>query len=219
MYKRKETPDYTKGFSLLEVMVALVIGTILMSLATPSFIGITKAFNIATAGQELRNIVAIARQESSSRNRPVEVRLCRLTLNDPVQFVQLVGYETNGKVQILSRTLKLPDHTYIDTDQGRSSLFKNLNSAEDATGTDFTSNRLGGGTLPGAGSKYFVYSFFVRADGTSNLPWKTKEVSGWAPIRYYSVTLRGDKNGEGDPENFAILQIDPANGRATLLRP
>lgn len=200
-----------EAFSLLELMAVVAVMSILMALAVPSFTSITRSFAIISAGQEVRGAIALARQEATSRSRPVEVRFCRLTSGAPIRYVQLVVHEPNGTLRILSRAIKLAQNVYIDGDTTRSSLFGNSNAAQGATGAIFTANRNSLLTLPDVGSGYAVFSFFIRPDGTSNLPWSAASFPG--------VTLRADQNPEGAPQNYAIIQMDPANGRTTLLRP
>lgn len=199
-----------KAFSVLEVTAVVAIISILTALTVPSFSSITKSYSIGNAGQEVRNTIALARQEATSRNRPVEIRFCRLTSADKVRYVQLVVYEPNGALRMLSRAVKLPENVYVDLDSTRSSLFNNTNAAQGAAGSAFTSNQNNSVVLAQAGVNYELFSFFIRPDGTSNLPWS----AGSFP----SITLRGDQSSNA-PENYATVQMDPSNCRATLLRP
>lgn len=211
--------EHKRGFSLLEVIAVVAIMGVLMALTTTSFLDVTKSFKIAMAGQDVRNAIALARQEATSRNRPVEVRFCRHKDSAPVRFVQLVGYETDGTLRILSRPTKLPEGACIDTDNTfsngnkLSSLFTSKNAAQGASSSAFISNANPLILLPEFGSSYQLFSFFILPDGTSSLPWSTNQANALP-----SVTIRGDQN-TGIPKNYATVQIDPANSRATLIRP
>lgn len=213
-FDRTETCSRSSGFSLLEVLAVFAIMTILMTLATPAFLSILNSFSITTAGQEVRNAITLARQEATCRNRPVEVRFCRVNAQAPVKYVLLVGYEADGRLQLLSRPTKLPEGVCIDAGNNTfsngnrlSALFNNTNSAQNATSSAFVANASSLSALPGCGSNYEVFSFFIRPDGTSNLPWSSP---------FPAVTIRSES---GSLKNYATVQIDPANGRTTLLRP
>lgn len=208
------------GFSLIETIAVVAIMGVIIALATPGFLGITRSFTLTTAGQDVRNIIAIARQEATSRNRPVEVRFCRLKGDTPLQHVQIVGYETDGTVRILSHPVKLPQGLYIDTasqfskDVKLSTLFDRPNAAQGAKGNSFAGNANSLLTLPGAGSSYEVFSFFILPDGSSSLEWNVTP--------FPCVTIRNDPFNPGVssvPQNYATIQIDPVNCRTTLLRP
>lgn len=211
-----------RAFSVVEILAVVAIMAILMALATPAFLSVTKSFTLTMAGQDIRNAIALARQEATSKNRPVEVRFCRPGSDQfsPVRYLQLVAHETNGTLRILSRPIKLPEGVYVDTESKfdpvhpLSPLFLHPNSAQGASSAGFSDNQNSLLTLPDVGSTYQVFSFFILSDGTSTLPWNASS--------YPSVTLRNDAFDPGNPSvprNYATVQIDPVNCRTTLLRP
>lgn len=71
----RSTARRSAGFTLMEMLVAIVIAAILITAAVPSFVDAIK--NNATTGQanELVGLLKFARSEAIRRNRPVTVSI------------------------------------------------------------------------------------------------------------------------------------------------
>ncbi len=67
------------GFTLIEVMIALVVAAIVMSIATPSFITMTQNNRIATQTNDLVTSLSLARSEAVKRG--LRVTVCKSTDN------------------------------------------------------------------------------------------------------------------------------------------
>ncbi|WP_151671626.1 GspH/FimT family pseudopilin [Nitrincola schmidtii] len=67
--------DYQSGFSLLELMTAIVILVILATVAVPSFSALVEQTRQETAAEQLRTHLALARIESVTRQEWVTI--CR----------------------------------------------------------------------------------------------------------------------------------------------
>lgn len=66
-YRRK----LMRGFTLVEMMVAIAVAGILVAIAVPSFSGIAERNRLRNAAEKLRSDVKLARSESLRRNRTV----------------------------------------------------------------------------------------------------------------------------------------------------
>ncbi len=64
-----------RGFTLIELMVAMAILVIVLSVGLPSFEGVTNGSRLSSATSELNGAVQLARAEALRRNR--NVVLCR----------------------------------------------------------------------------------------------------------------------------------------------
>ena len=54
----------TKGFTVIELLMTIVIGTILVSIAVPSFLNLTRNNAVATTSNELLGAILLARSEA-----------------------------------------------------------------------------------------------------------------------------------------------------------
>ncbi len=67
-------PDYTKGFTLLELMVTIAIVGILVGIAIPNFTSIIIINRLTTSANELVTALNLARSEAIKRGIQVTVR-------------------------------------------------------------------------------------------------------------------------------------------------
>lgn len=66
-------PRATHGFTLLELMAAVTVLAVLLSIGVPSFAAIIRRNRVATQTNELVTALAIARSEAVKRGEPVAV--------------------------------------------------------------------------------------------------------------------------------------------------
>jgi type IV fimbrial biogenesis protein FimT len=67
-----------RGFSLLELMIAIVIASLLMMLGAPSFVLWMQNSQTRTAAEAVQNGLQLARAEAVKRNGKVQIELCGL---------------------------------------------------------------------------------------------------------------------------------------------
>lgn len=201
----------SRGFSLLELLVVVAVMLILLGLGVTSFSDVQRAYGITTGAENVRNALLLARLEATSRSRTLEVRFCRLDADSPVRDLQVVLHEPDGSLSLRYKMRSLPESLLLEIDTTRSTLFTYPNKALNASGSNFVANDAGNAFPINGSPNYEVFSFFIYPDGTSSQPWSSAV--------FPSVTLRSIQNLSEAPENYAVIQIDPANGRSSILRP
>lgn len=67
-----------RGFSLLELMIAIAIASLLMMLGAPSFVLWIQNSQTRTAAEAIQNGLQLARAEAVKRNGRVQIELCGL---------------------------------------------------------------------------------------------------------------------------------------------
>ncbi len=198
------------AFSLLELLAVIAVIAIMTWLGAGALGGLNRSYSITQSAEDLRGLLLIARQEALTRNSPVEIRFCRPSASDPVGFVQSILHKADGSLLPLARPLKLPDTVLIDLSSSnlRSTLFNQTNAVSNTTG--FAPNT-SGLSLPGLGTTYEVFSFFLRPNGSTSLPWN----AGSLPC----ITIRDALIASNPPTNYATLLLDPANAKTFIIRP
>lgn len=73
MRVRTERLHQNRGFTLIELMVALIIAAILMSIAVPAFDSLIKKNNVESIQSNLASALSTARTEAASRNKAVTI--------------------------------------------------------------------------------------------------------------------------------------------------
>ncbi len=69
----REQAKRCSGFTLIEMMLVVVVMSILVAIAAPSFDSLTKKNNVEALQSQLLTALAVARSEAASRNRPVGI--------------------------------------------------------------------------------------------------------------------------------------------------
>ncbi len=70
---------YNQGFTLIELMVAVSIAAVLLTLAAPSFYDFILTQRLKSISAQLTTDLQLARSEAASRNMPVHVRFSEVT--------------------------------------------------------------------------------------------------------------------------------------------
>lgn len=65
------TPCRARGFTLVELMIAIVVSGILAAMAAPSFTSMIRQHRVANATNDLVGVFALARSEAARRGHPV----------------------------------------------------------------------------------------------------------------------------------------------------
>ncbi|HFB66201.1 MAG TPA: prepilin-type N-terminal cleavage/methylation domain-containing protein [Aeromonadales bacterium] len=69
----KKEKKYTKGFTLVELMIAITIATVIISIALPAFRSLIQNNRAATQANEIRTALSMARSEAIKRAANVSV--------------------------------------------------------------------------------------------------------------------------------------------------
>lgn len=197
-----------KAFSLLELLAVIAIISIMAVLMTMAN-GSIDSMRVASSAQSVQTAIQLARSEAASRNYPVEVRFCRSNNTAPLQTIQLLSYRPDGRIEPLSRPIKLNESIVVETNSVRSSLFAQTNAANATLGS-FAPNSLSAASIPSLGN-YEFFSFFIRSDGTTSMP---RVVSNFP-----TITLRENKRLDQPPVNFSTIQVDPVTSNTITFRP
>lgn len=198
-----------KAFSILELLAVIAIISIMAVLMTLAN-GSIDSMRVASSAQSVQTAIQLARSEAASRNYPVEVRFCRSNNTAPLQTIQLLSYCPDGRIEPLSRPIKLNESIVVETNSMRSSLFAQTNAANAAVGTSFTPNTLSAASIPPLGN-YEFFSFFIRSDGTTSMP--------RVVANFPTITLRENKRLDQPPVNFSTIQVDPVTSNTITFRP
>lgn len=107
--------DQQAGFTLIELMITIVIGTVLLAVGIPSFQAITQNTRLATSSNNLVMAMVLARSEAVKTGR--EVYIAPIDSGDGWGGGYLVGfdYDEDGTYDD-----SFADNTYIEDDDGES---------------------------------------------------------------------------------------------------
>jgi len=207
-----------QGFSLLELLAAVVVMLVLMALLAPAVSSVLGGNQLTRAGQTAIGQLALARQLAISRNQLVEVRFLRyedansgeaIESTGRYRAVQLMGISERGTAEDLGKLQELPSSICIDPGSTLSSMIAS-GAAPPTVPTLATGATLG--SVPRLGTAYSAISFRFRPDGSTNLP----KTGNWF-FTLLSTNQPGDSSQP--PDNFFTVQIDPVNGNVKSFRP
>jgi len=142
--QKKELRRYPQsfGFSLVELMIAVVILGIVMAVAIPNFIGLVDRNKVVEAGNRLTSHIKQARSEAVKRNSPVSLgsnTTKKWHYGWKIYAGDLTGADTVGAEDTLIRVAAASDDgvtIYGDSQAGMwLSFFANGMLNEDATAT------------------------------------------------------------------------------------
>lgn len=184
------------AFSLIEVLIVVAIAGILMTLTVPAVGNLMAANNIARAGQQLNDQIALARQLASTRGQSVIVVLYK---PDGTNYSALQIKGGKGFSNALTRPTVFPENFF-------------LNPAQSPLLDEITANTTNSGTARIAGKTSAEGLFFtIRASGRV-------EPDLIAGTNNYLTVARWT-GSEFLTNNLTTVAIDPLNGRTSLHRP
>lgn len=192
-----KTSTAKSAFSLVELLVVVGILGILLVIAVPSVGSIQRANSVSRAGNLLGDTLIAARQEASTRNRDVELRV--VELGDPAEYraFQTWMADEAGILTPSGKLITLPEGVVISSNALLSPLL--TANPELAGTTNFGSH----------GSRPFV-AVRIRAGGLPD--------PGISRSNNF-ITLRAATDTAVPPTNFFTVRMDPPTGRISTYRP
>jgi uncharacterized protein (TIGR02596 family) len=185
------------AFSLVELLVVLALVAILAVLTLPAVGGIHRANSVNHGGQLLSDSLVAARQEASTKNRDVELRMIQAGTPPEFRAFQTWLSDDRGVMRPSGKIVALPEGSLISADTQLSPL---LSANVDLAGvTNFAS----------LGSRPYV-ALRIRAGGLPD-PGVTQSNN--------FLTVRALTDVSVPPVNFYTVRIDPSTGRVTIHRP
>jgi uncharacterized protein (TIGR02596 family) len=210
------------GFTLVELLVVVAIIGVLSTFAIGGLRSISRASALTTTAQRVADQINLARQIATARNLPVEVRVYSLpyfgmTSGGAWLFRGMQVYVVNGtNYEAASRRVLFPERVII-RDQDLVSVMSRVSWSNPIITTNW-----GEFGKSGYGYRYFT----IRPDGKAVI-YNTTDYTNNIALNDYNnwFTLH---NWEQDipcgssqpmPSNYAIVQINPFDSKATIIRP
>ena len=200
---KSQVSAFSSAFSLIELLVVIAIFALMATLTLPAISSINQAGGINRAGQILGDQIILARQEATSKNRAIEVRL--INVNDPMwpgyRAIQLWLIDESGTSQgPLGKIQKLPESIVIASN----TLSPLLTADPNVSGT----------TNFGALGSCAYGGFRVRASGSLSSDVTTNN-------NFLTVQRAKDTGSQPgtDPKNYYTVRVNPITGRVTIHRP
>jgi uncharacterized protein (TIGR02596 family) len=189
----------SSGFSLLELVLAMVVALLLFSLAFAGYSRLAESAAIDAGAQGVNDLLTEARQDAIAQNTSVEVRIYALP-GAPTAYgsLQLRWIEANGTTPPAAPALILPVLVVVDATPVHSSLVTANSQTPVADPTDPRLNAL-------------TRCFHFLPDGSTDL----------ASTGKWLLTLRAASRSDpaNFPANWACLEVDPVTGRTQIYRP
>lgn len=191
-----------RAFSLVELLVVVAIIAALSVLALPAITSVAKGTSLTRAEQLVADQFALARQEATGKNREVQVRLIWKDGN-PAGYrgVQLWAPSVSDVTDYrsISRIAWLPEGILISAVPQMSPLIGSPTIPETNA------------VFPGRGlTKYCGFRF--RAGGGTDLNFNSTS-------NFVTIVQDKDASVSTAPANYAVVQVDPVNGRTRTYRP
>jgi uncharacterized protein (TIGR02596 family) len=212
-------PSRSQGFSLVELLVVLTVAAILLSLAIPGVMGITRGYQLTTTSDLLLNQFNLARQAALSNSHLVQVRIYHLPDYNAEPTASRTTYRaiqcfTEGDpgsagtppLTPLTKTVFFPTPVIIST-------VTSPNLSPLLTGTTGTLTSAGSSdpVLAVYGSNYDYLWFHFKPNGTTDLT---------TIANSFTLILENDASAAtGLPHNYRTIEIDPAIGTSRSFAP
>lgn len=218
----------SRAFTLIEMLVVMAIMSVMLVLAGLSFTTISSSMDVSNSVQNVTDALNLARQIALSRNEYTQVRFFSLPQSVPNprddQFTAVAVfaadsplYESTGKTYAQwtaarrfrpeNAVAMLPGNCVVVNDAA-STYSSLLNSKLLHTGTM---------QLPD-NQTYNWVGFYFKPDGSIDVP--PPATSLCLSICSYNLFKAAQKSKPGSlPANYAVIMLDPINGRFQVLRP
>jgi uncharacterized protein (TIGR02596 family) len=190
------------AFSLVELLSVIVVIVILGALVASSPM-LWRSTNVTTAGNQVMDDMAYARELAVSSNEPTEVWFLRPTGGTLFGASQIYMVDQNGAWTPYGGVHHLPANVGIDSGTTLSSLFSTSNKKA------WTSQSQA--SIPGYGTSYDAY--YVRFMPDGSISGATQNLF----LTLHDVVLGNQLTAL--PINYALINIDCVTGAVTLYRP
>ncbi len=211
--------SHSTGFSMVELLVVLAIAAILLSLAIPGVIGLTRGFQLTSSSDLFLNQLSLARQAALSNSHLVQVRLYHLpdyntsptSARTTYRAIQCFtegdpGSSGTPPLTPLTKAVYFPAPVVISTVSS-----PNLSPLLTGTTGTLTSAGASDPVLPVYGSNYDYLSFHFKPNGTTDLTTAANSLT---------LVLENDPAAAtGLPRNYRTIEIDPAVGTSRSFAP
>lgn len=193
---------HDSGFSLIELLAATVIVSILAALASIAFTTTVVSYELTRAGQMTSDAISLARQEAVTRNKEVQVRIYQLNDSGPaawrgIQIWRIDEGENGATAVPITQLQKLPASVAVLDNPTLSPLL----TADSSVSSD--KEPAGYSGLPYRGFRF-------RSGGSSGQAITPEN-------NFLTVQRRTEVNALA--RNYCTLQVNPVTGRVYIYRP
>ena len=187
-------PLFPGAFSLIELLVVVAIFSIMVALVIPAFTQVRAAGVLTRGGQVLADQIALARQEASTTNRDIEVRI--VDVGGVYRAVQL-WIRGEPATRPIGRIEQLPDGVVFSSNTSLSPL---LGASPIVSGT----------AVFGALGSCPYKGFRIRADGT---------LDAGVTLSNNFLTVQSANDVTVPPNNYFTVRVNPVTSQVTIHRP
>ena len=192
------------GFTLMELLAVIVI-VVLLATALAASPGLWRSKSITTAGNQVMEDLALARELAVAGNQPTEMWFLQPTGGTLFTGTQIYTIDQNGIWSSYGGVHHLPANVGIDSGATLSSLFAPANNTQKSWTSQAQT------AIPGYGLNYIAYAIRFMPDGSIA-----------QATQNYFITLHDVALGNQLstlPANYVVLNIDYVTGAVSMYRP
>ena len=190
-------PLFPGAFSLIELLVVVAIFSIMVALVIPAFTQVRAAGVLTRGGQVLADQIALARQEASTTNRDIEVRI--VDVGGVYRAVQL-WIRGEPATRPIGRIEQLPDGVVFSSNTSLSPLLDPAPASPIVSGT---------AVFGALGSRPYK-GFRIRANGA---------LDAAVNLSNNFLTVQSANEVTVPPSNYFTVRVNPVTSQVTIHRP